>query len=294
MPTYYISPSGNDTTGNGSQGNPWATYSKFFTSSVAGDVCVMAAGTYTFSGGLTLTDRAIIGAPLANNSPTTIFDGGGATVTTSPINGTVSISNVRFTNFVGPSTSNVGIFGFSNNLSIIKSITWSYCQFDNIRFQVANQNGVFLSHNSQQGPCSMSWTNCLFYDIICTTNPSNDSAIFAFSSTTGIHNLSWTNCTIRVAQTTTNTQRLFFLQSAANFRATFRNCIIVDYGTLNPSFQLTATSIQPATANNLIFGYSSIPTMTGTITADPLFIDPAGGNFGLRPTSPAIDAGVLI
>jgi hypothetical protein len=46
--TYYISPSGNDATGNGSAGNPWKTlYKATSTVTTSGDIIYVNAGTYT-------------------------------------------------------------------------------------------------------------------------------------------------------------------------------------------------------------------------------------------------------
>ncbi|MFC2092134.1 hypothetical protein ACFLTD_05115, partial [Elusimicrobiota bacterium] len=47
--TYYISPSGNDVTGVGSDGNPWATFTKAFNSMTSGDTLILKNGTYTGS-----------------------------------------------------------------------------------------------------------------------------------------------------------------------------------------------------------------------------------------------------
>jgi nitrous oxidase accessory protein NosD len=43
----YVSPTGNDATGDGSSGNPWATIQHAINSSAAGDVIYVAAGTYS-------------------------------------------------------------------------------------------------------------------------------------------------------------------------------------------------------------------------------------------------------
>ncbi len=45
--TYYISPAGSDTTGDGSNGNPWATLNKGSISMVSGDTLILKDGVYT-------------------------------------------------------------------------------------------------------------------------------------------------------------------------------------------------------------------------------------------------------
>lgn len=49
MADYYISPSGNDTTGDGSIGNPWFGMSKAWTVVAAGDTVYMRGGTYAYT-----------------------------------------------------------------------------------------------------------------------------------------------------------------------------------------------------------------------------------------------------
>ena len=52
MATYYISPSGNDTTGTGTSALPWLTISKAHTSAANGDTIILKTSTttYDFSG----------------------------------------------------------------------------------------------------------------------------------------------------------------------------------------------------------------------------------------------------
>lgn len=49
MATYYVMTTGNDTTGDGSVGNPWATPGKAAGAFAAGDTVFIKAGTYTFT-----------------------------------------------------------------------------------------------------------------------------------------------------------------------------------------------------------------------------------------------------
>ncbi len=45
--TYYISPSGSDTTGNGNYTSPWAGFSRAYSSMIGGDTLIVKNGTYT-------------------------------------------------------------------------------------------------------------------------------------------------------------------------------------------------------------------------------------------------------
>ena len=52
---FFISPTGNDTTGDGSEGNPWLTVGKFNSIAAPGDTCYMRGGTYTVNNQITLS-----------------------------------------------------------------------------------------------------------------------------------------------------------------------------------------------------------------------------------------------
>jgi len=54
------------------------------------------------------------------------------------------------------------------------------------------------------------------------------------------------------------------------------------------------TFISPIATYSVFHNVSGAPSGTGNITADPLFENPAGGNFNLRPTSPAPNTGTLV
>lgn len=59
--TYYISPTGNDSTGAGTFASPWATLAKIQSVAVANDVCyVIGPGTYAMSSPVTFTVRVYL------------------------------------------------------------------------------------------------------------------------------------------------------------------------------------------------------------------------------------------
>jgi len=68
MATYYISPSGNDSTGNGTLGNPWFSLNKAWTVVAAGDVIYLRGGTYTYS-----TQQYLVGKNGSSGNPILIL-----------------------------------------------------------------------------------------------------------------------------------------------------------------------------------------------------------------------------
>jgi hypothetical protein len=72
--TYYVAPTGNDSTGDGSSGNPWATPQKCVTQVAAGDTCTVGDGTYTDtdSNGRTVLIASSNAASGTSSSPITL------------------------------------------------------------------------------------------------------------------------------------------------------------------------------------------------------------------------------
>lgn len=90
--TYYISPTGNDTTGNGSFATPWRTLSKLYSMLTAGGTGLCRGGSYTGNNGdcgIVVTSTGTASAPIivkAYPGETPVFDGTGATITTQNYN----------------------------------------------------------------------------------------------------------------------------------------------------------------------------------------------------------------
>lgn len=291
MATYYISPSGNDTTGNGSSGNPWQTISKAVTSSTAGDTINLAAGSYVWPSALqTINDRTLTGA---GASSTTVTASGGS-VAGFVVYGTVAISGLRFTNAVRNSGNNAGFF-YNNQPAQPLTLTVNDCIFDNLTWQSASGAGIFVIPYNITATQVLNFNRCLFYGNKSSVL-NQDGHWWLASGANATLNL--TNCTFYT--TKSGSQNVIVLGGqntiAPGPNGTIKNCIFVDSSGLNPSLvggnAYTYTNCQ----NNITFGFASVPTSgwTGTISSDPLFVDAANANFALRPTSPGIDAGVLI
>jgi hypothetical protein len=75
--TYYVDPNGNDTSGNGSIGNPWKTIPKAVTAAVAGDTIYVRGGTYVYTTTISITKSGTSSAQynmLAYNGEKPVFD----------------------------------------------------------------------------------------------------------------------------------------------------------------------------------------------------------------------------
>lgn len=293
MATYYISPSGNDTTGNGSSGNPWQTISKAVSSSTAGDTINLAAGSYTWPSALqTINDRTLVGA---GASSTTVTASGGS-VAGFKVYGTVSISGIRFTNAVKSTVNNSGLF--YNDISTQQlAVTFNDCIFDNLTWYSTNAGAVFFVVYSVTSPSQVFTLNrCLIYATKGSAAINQDGMFWMAPGSNCTVNLN--NCTIYMTKVGSINNVVIGGQNGVGGppNATIKNCIFVESSGVNPSLVAGNAYNYTNCQNNIVYGFSSVPTTgwTGTISSDPLFVDAPNANFSLRPTSPAIDAGVLI
>jgi len=278
MATYYISAAGDDTTGDGSEGDPWLTISKAVASSTGGDTIRVLAGTLTFAAQLFASARTIIG----DGASTTIMDGAGAAVAWT-MAANVAISGLTFTN----ATSNGAAGHMWNTASgVVCSLT--NCVLDSLGtgFPTA------LFGSSDASPGTLSVVGCL---IIHTSYDPGGSGVLIYSSG-GPMIMQMYNNTIYSDIADTNTPQFWFGNAANRMTFDLRNNIIWnDNGSSHIFTSGTAATYDGDSASNLIRGYDgSVPSLTDTLTDDPLFVDVGAGNFNLRPTSPAIGNGVIV
>ena len=128
MTTYYISPTGNDTTGNGlTPGTAWLTVSKFNSFGADGDTLIVTAGTYagaSFGTVTFTTNRTITGEDVA----TTIFDASGSAYIWTASNKAVTISNITF-----KSIQTSGNFVFRSDQGASALFDFTNCVFHDLR-----------------------------------------------------------------------------------------------------------------------------------------------------------------
>lgn len=267
MATYYINAdTGNDTTGDGSQGNPWLTLSKANSSSTSGDTifCQSATNAYVLISLLTLTNKTIIG----ENRNQVVFTTNGISSSNgyfrAATGSTNTIKNVKFYNIASSGSYNkifesFGVFNFEN------------CVFDTITAD------TIMGVSSGTFNVSM----CLFY---------NFSASVFFIRTNAKFNI-YNNVFVFE-----NTSSVFItrLDSGGDITNLINN-ILFSSQLNNISIFTSGVTIGDFNNNCLSGNFTSVPSgFNNLINTDPLFIDPANRNYNLSPSSPCIDAGTLV
>lgn len=279
MATYYISPAGNDTTGDGSSGNPWLTFSKFLSSSASGDTCSAANGTYTFVSGLVINNRNLIAA----NTGLAVFSNG-IGVVWSFVN-TVNITGIKFSNLTYTGGSDWHLFG-GNNANF--AATFTNCTFQN--FTLDGTSAVFAgSRQAAEITTSMTFVNCLF-DNIKNDNTGVTDALFS-NSLANTTTLAMTGCTIYPRQTGVTALHFILRNGAGTLNSTIKNTIFMN--DTGATITWNSGAVSATVTYSDFYLITSSPAGTGNITADPLFVDPANSNFNLRPTSPCLGTGSL-
>lgn len=94
MPTYYVSTTGSNVTGDGSSGNPWQTIAFAITSAISGDTIKIFSGTYNET--LSITKSLTIESENGVKTSVTIASTG-TTITVQPSVNNVTIRNLTIT-----------------------------------------------------------------------------------------------------------------------------------------------------------------------------------------------------
>lgn len=262
MATYYINAdTGDDTTGDGSQGNPWQTLVKTISSTVSGDTIFVqnATNTYTITTNMNLSGRDIIGestsgAVLTSNG--TSIDGGLRAN---------SVTNLKFYNIACP----------NNYDAVLRAATYN-CVFDNITGPGSHRMiwyGAYRVESCLIYNCTIgnlfyvnNGNNVHFYNNVVHKDVSGMGDLLTNPSHGQIVNVYWKN-----------------------------NIFLLEAGNVDMK-RSTITIGTSEFDNNCIYGgvINGAPSGLNNITSDPLFIDAANRNYNLSPSSPCIDAGTLI
>ena len=291
MATYYISPTGNDTTGNGSSATPWATISKAHTSAASGDTIICKSGTYTWSSqtftkSLTIRGESVpIYSALTQTWTGAIMNGAGAQVTWAN-SAALTIQNIIFTNAVNTTLS---VFNVNAAITMTRCVLYSI----NHRGYYEVSPSFFDIHGLS---AAFTLSNCIFYN-----NPTNGGSATTESNgyisiAGGAPTITVSNCSV---YDTAHRHFLYLRGNNASLTAAIKNNIF--YSTAGIASKIVGVFIDtsPSTGtyiffNNAYFGWTNNTSDAAPVTANPLFVDPANGDFRLRPGSPAINAGVAL
>jgi hypothetical protein len=291
MATFYIATNGSDSTGDGSEANPW--FNLFYAAgngrSGTSDTIIVKDGTYTQTLGanvFSFTNRHIKSESLDPNSAILDFTG----LNTQVISGTseAKIEGIRFQNMrVTDGSSSRGIFVDFNGEYIKNCIFQGITGSDGPR----GRGGSFHKGSTR-------YQGCVFIDCWSISPSTSDGGIF--SSTNDGYDFELVNCTIYF--NANNIPVGLFMPLAvihmgdggSNRSATVSNTIVlVDGGTISEFAEIRNGNGTVNTTYSCLHNANYSDGETGVITDDPLLVDSVNGDFRLRPTSPCIGTGVL-
>lgn len=292
MATYYLNAdTGNDSTGNGSAGSPWKTISKAHTSASSGDtiICQESVAHYTFANQTFTKSLNIYG--VNDDASGVVFDGsanvkrwtGGFSATV-----VLDIQKITFQNIT---TSNPGTY---QNVIGCYHLTVKNCVFRNI-IQAASAGSTGAAgivggeYQSGANDHAIVIQNNLFYDL----NGGSPTLYISLHGNGGNDTgyVYWYNNTI-YADGSYTTPSFFVVGNIGSLDFRLRNNIF--YGTSSIALLASGSAFNSYFNYNSTYNCTSVPTGTGNITSDPLFVDALNNNFNLRPASPCIDTGTLL
>lgn len=289
MATYYIHTSGNDTTGNGSAGNPWLTLSKAITTAADGDTIIVknSGSTYTL-GSYTIGAKSL--TITGESHPTlSVLDGAaGGFFFSVATTETLILENLTFQNAsCGASGASAGFGGAADSVITVRNCILKSMNVGG--FSGNAQGGLFGRRNVTATNMLITVERCLFYELV--KSGSGGQEIFRIDDASCVNSdIVFTNNTFYSTQTTNQLVGIMSAALPAGASGNFRNNIFYNGGS-----SLAALAATISQSYNDWYGtWSGTISGTGNITSDPLFVDVASQNFNLRPTSPCLNTGTLI
>lgn len=288
MATFYISPTGDDTTGDGSEGNPWFNLFYAINNSGTTDTIIVKEGSYKQTAGInqsSIVDRVIKSENL--NPEATILDFDGVTVQRISSNINSSIEGIKFIKIQAPSPSRSVFDNYKGEY--IKNCIFENCRGNN---NVRGRGGIF-----EGGTTTVE--NCIFINCWSNTDGANTGGIFA---TAGINNYITTvkNCTFYFDGTSIPVgefipEIITIGDGSLPREIIFDNSIVTVKGDTTTFSTVRSSSGTVTVSNSCIhnanYGSSDVTTSTNVLTTDPKLVDPDNDLFDLAVDSPAIGLG---
>ena len=282
--TFYVSVTGNDVSGNGSQGTPWASVTNAVAKAAADDTIRVGGGVYTQNVTMAKANLSIQGGynPVGwawdpANQTTTIFGNGNSSVTVSGANMTETLSYLTLSGGTGGSQAGVLMTAAADGNTLVVE----GCKIIGNRYGVYRLNGVIGSH-------------LVFRNTLIADNTAN--GIYAnILNDQNVGSCKLINCTIA-----NNRSHGYFSNSGSggnNMTPSMTNTLVTGnngYGIYLPYSTgngAAGYSLFYGNTNGAWFGY--VTDLGGNkFCQAPLYVDESTGDYRLQSTSPAVAAGV--
>jgi len=285
MATFYIDPNGDDTD-DGSIGSPWKNFIYAVLNSDTSDTIIVNEGTNVQTVGFdneSIDGRTIISEN--NNPKLTILDFGNVIFKRFRSGNQGSMSGITFLKLTTDSQNQNNFQDF--NALYVNNCIFKDCIGAKDSSSAGGRSGLFNNSNTTLNNCVINSFTFL--------NQGNTGAIIGIKSSGFVTNLN--NCTIYLTDVLRDSSiiidTLFAIEEDGVVN--IKNCIIQfkDGLTLNDGYKIESDTAVVNTTYSCLRNVSYTGGETGTITTDPLFVDPDNGFFELKPASLAIGTGTI-
>lgn len=283
MATYYIGPTGDDTTGDGSEGNPWFNLLFAINNSSASDTIIVKEGTYiqTFGNDNIYFSNRIIKSE-NNNPENTILDFTNVIFERIEANNQCQLSGIQFRNIFGSNTNRPIFRNF--NAEFVEKCIFNGCHAGSAS---GGRSGLFVNS-------ATSLIGCIILNCFNVFN--NSAGLIGSNGTASLLDL--TNCIIyqNIDQLPTGLFVPSFIVSVfeSGTVINIENTIVAAANGSIPDYsQTSGAGIVVNTTFSCLHNVNYSGSETGVITDDPKLVDPDNGFFDLATDSPAIGLGTL-
>jgi len=290
MATFFINADTGDNGNDGSSGSPWETLAYAIDQTSVNDVIIAqdSTATYAWNNNTFNFPHALTIQGESDDASGAVFDGGAETIASAVnVTGSYVLEKITLQNAVAVEGGGRAR-PFLYTYAIDWDMTFNNCAFRDLSVINTGGSGGVAGGDNSIYQNDVTFNGCLF-DSWNIKTPGAAGLVFANDSSAA-STMIVQGCTIYMTDTDIDT-----IVAYCNGTFTFRNNIVYHSNTM----AWGGAGIDVETVEyNCFYGdtsaFTDIPAGTGNITSDPLFVDPANGNFKLRPASPAIDTGTLI